>query len=127
MYDDFVAFVLADPTVAGLIASRMHPGPLPQGEEMPAVTYGEASNVRLRSLSGPSGKARPRIEVNSWDKTYGGVKALAAAIRIRLDGFKGDMGATRVDGLFIDGERDTYERDTRYHRVIQEFVLSHVE
>ncbi len=121
------AWLLADTTIAGLIDTRMYPQYLPQKVTYPAISYATASRVSSRQLSGPAGRARPRITVNSWAETYLEAKALAEAVRKRLDGFAGRWGSFSVGSVALDNAFDQYESEAEAHRIFQDYIVSHIE
>jgi hypothetical protein len=121
------AFLLADPAVAALIGTRMTPLVLPQNTAYPALTYQRISGQRLRSVDGPAGRARPRMQIDSWAETYLEAKALAAAVRRALDGYAGPMGAAQVGAVSLDDERDIHEDEPKVSRVTQDYLISHEE
>ena len=121
------AILAADGTVSGLVSSRIYPMKLPQGPTMPAITYSRVSGPRVETITGPSGLAHPRVQVDSWASTYAGVKALATAVRKALDGYRGTIASVRVGGIIMDGELDLYEPGVEEYRVTQDYVVWHDE
>ena len=121
------AILAADGTVSGLVSSRIYPMKLPQGPTMPAITYSRVSGPRVQELSGPSGLAFPRVQVDSWASTYAGVKALADAVRKALDGYRDTIASIRIGGVIMDGEVDIYEPGVEEYRVTQDYIVWHDE
>ena len=109
---DIRTFLLADGTISGLVGTRIFPLKLPQAPTFPAITYQMISGGRSHTYGGAVGLASPRFQFDCWGATYLQAEALAEALRIRLDGFSGAMGAspsTVVQGVFFQDERDLYE------------------
>lgn len=128
IFTDLHAFLLADPTIAASIGTRMYPQVLPQNVTFPAISYSLTSRESVRELpNGPAGRARPQITISAWALDYIDATALADAIRIRLDGFKGAMGASMVGSTMLERTFDFYEDDVKAHRIISDYVLSHLE
>lgn len=121
------AFLLADPAVAALIDTRLTPLILPQDPAYPAATYQRISASRLRSVDGPAGRGKPRLQLDCWGATYAQAKALAAAAGRALDGYKGLMGSVQVDAVSLDNEQDVHEEEPEVYRVIQDYLISHQE
>ena len=123
------AYLLADSAIASLIGVRMHPVNLPQNIRYPALSYMQVSNVRERDLCGPAGFAHPRISINSWSETYIGARDLAEAVRVALEGFRGQFTPTgaRVGSARLDNELDGDEPDVGIYRVLQDYIISHAE
>lgn len=82
-------FVLADPTVAGLVGTRMWPVRLPQKPTLPALVYQRISGVRIENLRGPASAAEPRYQIDAWAVTVAGAQELGAAVRRRLEAYVG--------------------------------------
>lgn len=124
------ARLVADATVSGLIGTRAYALVLPQETAYPAITYNRVSGVRVHDLDGPAGRGTPRISVNSWAETYLEAKALAAAVRVCLDGFRGTVGGVEINNISIENEIDLFEEDAGLsgtYRIMQDYFISHRE
>jgi hypothetical protein len=109
-------FLLAGPTVAGLVGTRMYPAILPQNPTYPAITYqyiGGASDI---STDGPTGLTNLTFQIDCWASTYTAADGLFEAVRKRLNGYKGDAGGVTVRGVFLVRKRDLYDNDAKVHR-----------
>ena len=128
---DLTAFLKADPTIATAVSGRVFPNIVPQASPFPAISYNQVSGVRLYDINdGPTGRAMPRITINSWAVRYLDVRNLADAVRKRLNGFRGMMGSTNVGRITLDNEFDTFEQEAGQdgiHRVVQDYIISFVE
>lgn len=115
--------------VSALVAGRVYPVQAPQNPTYPLVTYQRISAVRVRSVDGPSGLAQPRIQVDAYATTYAGAKALAAAIRGALDGYRGTAGGVRVGGVSLLSDIDFFEEDVdpKLYRVSMDYLVTHDE
>ena len=113
--------------VSALVSTRIYPGTLPQNWTNPAISYQRISGVRVRNLSGPAGRATPRIQIDCWAESYSGAKALATAVRSAMDGYAGLMGSTRVGSVVLESDLDFYEPDIAVYRVSMDFWISHIE
>ena len=122
-------YLLADSAVAAKIGVRMFPISLPQNVRYPAITYSQVSSVRERDLCGPAGFAHPRISINSWAETYLEARALADAVDDALYNFRGKFTPTgvRVGSVRLENEMDQEEPDVEVYRVLQDYIVSHVE
>ena len=108
--EDLRTFLLGDPGLSGLVGTRVYPLRLPQQPALPAVTYAWVGGDRAHVLAGPAGVASPRLQFDCWAGTYLQAHAVFDALRRRLDGYRGLAGAaTRVQGAFLEAERDFYE------------------
>jgi len=118
-----------DAAVSALISSRVYPLILPQNSILPAVTYTRVSGERVRSLSGPSGLALPRFQIDSWAESFSVVKDLAGKIRKSLDGFRGNVSGVEIKGMSIESDSDLFEtiNGKDFYRVRADYFISHVE
>jgi hypothetical protein len=126
------SFLLGDSGVSSAVgAGRVYPAVLPQGITADSIVYQRISDVGDVMNDGPSGLARPRIQVDSWSKTSDGANALALLVKNRLDGYRGVMGsggsAINVQGVFFDSARDDYDSTALMHRVSQDYFLVYEE
>ena len=123
-------FVLADPTVAGLIGPRWHPVTLPQGSAFPAVTYQRVSTSPTASHDGPCGLAELRLQVDIWGDVAGRwdtVAEVGHALRQALDGVRGAFGDIWVSRIALANEHDTFEPDVKLWRRMQDYRVYHQE
>lgn len=126
------SFLLADPAVAALIDTRLRPVVLRKNDELSAATYQLVSGNRVRSLSGPSGRAEPRFQIDGWGRRPSDARTLADAIIARLDGYSGLMGTVQVDSVVFEDWRDLFEElpgadpEARYGRSL-DFFFSYQE
>lgn len=117
-----------DADVSPLVGSRVYPMKLPQGWTLPAITYQRISGERAHCLGGPSGRARPRFQIDCWDDDYEDVKDLANKVRLCMDGFKGDINTeSDVGGIILEADRDIWEEDIKIYRVTMDFIIPHFE
>lgn len=106
-------FLLEDTTLAGLVGQRLYPNVLPQAPTFPAMTFTWVSGTRFHHLGGSAGIAGPRVQFDCWAATYLEAEALFEALRLALDGFRGEIGGSpptrRIQGVVSAGDRDLYE------------------
>lgn len=120
------AILKADATVAA-ITTRVYPNFIPQAPTYPLIVYQKITGYRDHALTGPTGKAHPRFQVEAWAETYSAAKALANAIREALDGKALSSGSVVIGSSIIQSERDWYEDAAEAHRIIMDFNFWHDE
>jgi hypothetical protein len=125
------SYLEAHALVSPLVGSRVYPEVLPQRPTYPAIVYQRVTTARVRSFDGPSGLARPRIQLDCYGSTYAQAKAVAAAVRLALDHKTFDAGLVHVQGAFLEDERDVRESEGRdvddERRVSMDFFVWHEE
>lgn len=117
-------FLLADPTVSGLVGGeRIHPVLLPQGVTQPSVTYRRISGQGVHGTSGRLNLNGPRIQIDAYARDADEATELADAIRDRIDGHRGATGSVRFKGIFFANERDMFDPDVKMHRVSRNYFV----
>lgn len=120
--------LLGDATVAGLIGTRVYPVTIPQNPVFPVITYQRISRLDVASQDGPSALARGRIQVDVWAKTYDQAAAVGAAVRRRLNGYRGPVeGQEDVQGIRLETNRDEYDPEALLFRHSADFYVWHEE
>lgn len=97
------AYLSGETTITD-ITSRIYPHLMPQGAALPAVTYRVISRPHEHHTEGSAGAARARIQIDSWANTLLAATTLAEAIRLKLQGFSGDMEGTHIGSVTLDNE-----------------------
>lgn len=119
-------------SIVAKVGTRIYPVKLPQGVELPAITYQRISGVREHNIAGPSGRARPRIQIDCWAESYSEAKSVADTVRLVLDGHKGNFGhgdntMEDVGGIRFLGDNDIWEEGAEINRVSMDFSIPHFE
>jgi len=117
---------LTQPPIAAL-GDRVYPRRLPRDAVLPAVTYRRIDTVRGRSHSGPDGLATPRIQLDIWATDPDVADAIAEAIRIRIDGYRGQMGDVPVGSVELVGDVDDDDPETGLYRRVLDVSITHEE
>ena len=120
------SILIADDTVKA-ITTRVYPVALPQSPTYPLILYTKITGMRDHHLRGPSGHAHPRLQIESWSKSYSEAKTLAAAIRKALDGYSGTASGTVIRSCLIESERDIFESEIEVYRVTSDWFIWHEE
>jgi uncharacterized protein DUF3168 len=117
------SFLLADAALAAVVGARIHPVVLPQGESRPSIVLTEISGMGDHHAQGPSGLARNRYQIDGYAQTADGADSIARLVQARLDGFKGMMGAVKIQGALFDTWRDDYDSEAELFRVSSDYVI----
>lgn len=73
-----------------------------QGITPPRIVLTRISGGPDYTMSGASGLSRARVQVDCYDLTAGGAKALAGSVRTALSGLRSGV----INGAFLDQVRD---------------------
>jgi hypothetical protein len=109
---------------------RIFPTELPSDTAYPAITYQRTGGEVYHHMTGASSLKHPRIQFDCWGERYADAKDLAEWLRGVLNGVKGTVGSTTVQGIFFRDDRDLPEgplpgEDESLERVTQEFEVFH--
>jgi hypothetical protein len=127
------AHLIADGTVNGIVGSKIHPNMIPQDGTLPALVYTQISSNRELDIAGPQSFMQVRIQVDCWHNSYSGVKALADAVRVSLNGVgiasPRLLGTEPVQLVFLENDNDLsdFEGDRRDYRVSQDWAITYLE
>lgn len=106
------AHLKADPDVAAIVADRVEIAPMSQGVPLPFVVFSRDQTDHTRSLSGPSGLRESSFAINAYSRDTAEVEALAEAIRLSLDGWRGEMNGVHVTSVVLDDTSDVELADS---------------
>jgi hypothetical protein len=129
---EIASFLIGNAQVTALVGTHIYPNKAPVEEAYPCVTYFRVSGFRIRDMSGASGLTHARIQINSWSFDYAVAKAIADRIRRELDNFRGTMGATAIDAIFLMEEADLVDKklavdSTVPYGIRQDYQIRHRE
>ena len=127
MIEAAIRSILINDATVKAITTRCYPVTIPQSPTYPLILYTKITGMRDHHLQGPSGHAHPRLQIESWSKSYSEAKTLAAAIRKALDGYSGTASGTVIRSCLIESERDIYESEIEVYRIVQDWFTWHEE
>lgn len=125
--EGLVTYLLAQPTITGVIGQRLYPIHIPQNPTLPAIAYQRISTPRTYSHQGFSNRARPRIQLTLFALSYSACKDLAEKLRAVLAGYRGLWGTVNIFSTFVDNELDDYDTETQQYRRIIDLLVDHFE
>ncbi len=115
-----IQLLLANTGVANIVDRKVFPLIIPQGTKLPCVTVQRIAGMPANTLSGASGLEEIDLEIDAWGRTYSQVKDLAIAIR-------GAMPAQGPWGAHLIQDRDLFEEDSSYFRVMMRYKVWFLE
>lgn len=98
-----------------LVSGRCYPMNAPDKVVCPYITYQVISNVPVVDLGGRNGLENRRVQVDVFDRSYGGVKTLELAVKSAMD----TATFKNVPLLFSE----LYEQDTKIYRVTMDYSI----
>ena len=130
------AYLLGDSAISIVVgATRIYPIKLPQGQILPSIVYSRISGLGDHHMEGPSGLARPRIQIDCWAQSADAADNLARLVKDRIDGFRGAMPwgenspeeAIQVQGIFFESEREDYDDAVKLYRSSKDYFVWYEE
>lgn len=112
-----MSILLADPTVYGLVGTRIQPAPLPLDIIYPAISHLKVSNAYSR-IAG-----RPRIQIDCWSKDWTECQTLAKAVETALDGYSGTVNCVNIEIIVPLNSQDFYDNETKLYHVPYDFFI----
>ncbi|HEV7299210.1 MAG TPA: DUF3168 domain-containing protein [Tepidisphaeraceae bacterium] len=103
-----MSLLRAIPDVASIAGGRVMPAGS-RGLARPNVVYQRLSTRRDWTNDGPTRAPRTTVQVGCWADRLEVALAIAAAVRIALDGFNGTVNGLVIDAIFLDDENTAPE------------------
>lgn len=95
--------------VQALVGARVQHNRSAQGDPAPRVVFYATTVVEGHTLTEADGLPGPRVRVECFGRTSEEAEAVKAAVKARLNGFRGQMGDVFVQSCLVtDGGQDDY-------------------
>jgi len=122
---------LVNSTVAGS-TTAIYPDELRQRSPMPAVVMTLLSAVGNHHFGGSAALVRSLVQTDCYAETRLGATALAEALRLAADGYRGAMGGETVRCCHVVGRRWLYDApqdksDLGRYRLALDWLVWHTE
>lgn len=118
-------FLLQYPGVVEEIGDRVYPAPLPEGVELPAVTYTDVSDVGSYSMDGPDCLHHVHYQLDHWAESREAARRVEAKTRQVMSGWLGRFpGDIRVGGIFRRNTFTLREPETQLWRVVTDYQIN---
>lgn len=119
--------LLGNGQVASIVGVRIFPVKMPQGETGDSVVLNEVSGSGDHVMAGASGLATCRMQVASWSRTADGAHSLHLVVKDAIDGYRGPMGDTDVQGVFVDSWRDVDDTEANLRGKLVDYRIIYAE
>lgn len=135
MEADLRSYIAAQSDITAVIGSspmRMYLLNAPQGVARPLIVYRLVGAEAFHHLRDYTGNTRDVIEFDIQSHTDTGAKTLKELVRRKLDSYRGTMGSTYVNRVYLSDESDDYTPAQNasekgiYHALL-EFEIWHTE
>jgi len=113
------AYLLADPTLSGLLASgAIFPQVLPEEQALPAIAYEITDGAQPLTAGGLSGVRPWSLIFNIYANSYDTIRFIEVEIIRLLHGYTGTVQADFIGGSQVRIITRTNEQKTKIHRSI---------
>lgn len=131
-HEAIYAKLSGDSAVRALVGDRIYPARTPQDTTLPKIVFTTITEGRAPTMAGSSGAVNPRIQIDCWADSNAGADALADAVRLALDGYRGTVASVQIRSCFLDSKRDAIvePRDGTEQRIFgrsMDFSIWHFE
>ena len=101
------AQLLAAPSVAALVGTRVDWGVRSQGAVMPALVLHQISGVPQTNLAGASGWSSDRVQADCWGRTFKSARDVADAASRTLHTLRATLSGMKIRVFVIDRRSDS--------------------
>jgi hypothetical protein len=125
-----IAKLLATAGVTTLVSTRIRPVLAHQTDTLPLVVVHKISHRPEYSTSAAISYAETRVQIDCWGLTMASAQAVGAAVKTALSGVSFTQGGVTFSGLFVQGERHSFEGDqpeARRFRCSLDFQVWHTD
>lgn len=131
----FRQHLIDDTAISAIVATRVYPILLPQGQTDPSIVYTRISAVGGTTMQGPDSLVESRMQVDCWASDVTTAASLANLVKERLNGFQGQVGyggnspanRVRIQGIFFDSEREFYDDGNKMYRISRDYFVNYEE
>jgi hypothetical protein len=119
-------YLLGITAITDIVSTRIYPAVLPQGVDLPALTYMQISNPVHHDVD----IAYPRMQISSWAENYADVKSLFYAVKEAMQRYKGVMGGAsgvKVSQVVFLDSFDAYNQATGIWHIPSDYKIIYRE
>lgn len=133
---DLVAYLKTKTAITDLVGSggsaRISPAKINQGDGFPAIRFVITGGESHESLTGAVGNRQPNLQIDCYATTRLAATNLGEQVRLVLQGYRGTMGSTFINGITLENRFELYEptvdgSDNGKHREVLVFNVVHDE
>ena len=106
-----IAKLLATAGVSALVSTRIRPVLAHQTDTLPLIVVHQITHRPEYSTSAMVALAATRVQIDCWGKTMASAIGVGDAVKTALSGQTFTQGGVTFQGLFVDGERHSFEGD----------------
>lgn len=108
MPEDLVSFIAGSTAISTLVSTRVHYGQIPQSSAYPHIWCKTTTDNEELTMDGTGGLHEAFVDLECAAKTESEAQALADVVKPRMHGYKGTMGSSTAQGIFLSDKDDEY-------------------
>ena len=105
-------YLLTKSAITDVVATRIRPDVLAQGDSLPAMVYLELYTSHVHTLAAAAGIEECMLEFACYSETRVEADSLADLVRQQLQGYRGTAGSVEVISSTLDDTGHSYEHPT---------------
>jgi hypothetical protein len=117
------ALLTADAGVNALCAGRVSPMVAEEGVAMPYAVYHVITGNTVNRTLTPGALTRERMQITTWDHTYAGAQALAAAVAAAIERKTGPVAGSTLRDCVSAQYVDLFDPETSRFGVAADYLM----
>lgn len=119
-------YLSTDPDVSSLVGNRIYPYRMPEGCQLPCISWRRVGASRIYthdSFDETAPWVAARVQFDCWAITALEAVRIGEAMLLALSGYAGDMSGQLIGASSAELEMDLYEDQTKLYRRVLDFRL----
>lgn len=108
MPQDLLTFIASSTAVSALVSTRVHYSHLPQPSAYPHIWFKTTTDNEELTMDAVGGLHEAFVDLECAALSESEAQALADVVKPRLHGYKGTMGSSTAQGIFVSDKDDEY-------------------
>lgn len=120
--------LVADSGISGLVGERIYPRRLPEGTELPAISWFRVSTQRIYTYDPypeTDAWATARVQFNCWSTFEEEADRVGEAVLLCLSGYGSTLGGELIGSSFAVNDLDLYDSEVEIFRRVLDFYISY--
>lgn len=108
MPEDLLSYIAGSTSVTALVSTRIHYNQLPETSEYPHIWFKTTTDNEELTMDGTGGLHEAFVDMECAARSESQAQAIADVLKPRLHGYKGTMGSSTAQGIFVSDKDDEY-------------------
>lgn len=103
------SLLLGDSIVSANTGGQIYTGAAPPGITGEWIIVQRISDVAVEDSQGATGLTRARVQISIWTKSQLAVDLLGEEVRLRVQGYGGEIDNISIQRIHLDNQTDVYQ------------------